>query len=444
VHRAERWTRNHELDLDLLSLPDFSGLTSVQRRARQLLARPPWPDSSDEDWRYTPWSALLPPEWGGQEARAPESVSRQLPLVEFPQSCRPYWESDGFLLLAQEDREGFPTSNLRVTAGLDGPVAPWLDSIVEKSKDRFDALALATLRRVVWIQVPGQSAFGGPLVIVRPESDGLWDSTATRVDLGAGSRGTLLVLDGHPRQDGVDYGVDLTEIRLERGAQWTVVFLQVFGPASRRLQRARLVFDSGAEAQLVRLDLGGAIAKVETTLHFAGEGAKATFRGIVILSRGQHVEVDTLQNHAARGNRSDLLVKSVIGDRSVAIHRGRIWIHKDAHGSDAYQANRNVLLSHEGRVHSIPMLDIEANDVRCSHGSATGPLDEQQVFYLRTRGLSEVEARRLILQGFLLAELESSDLGRWSSALEAAMTAKLDSVLAGSPEGAEAQGAESL
>ncbi len=139
-------------------------------------------------------------------------------------------------------------------------------------------------------------------------------------------------------------------------------------------------------------------ANVET-IH-QGPGAHSEILGILFGKDAQHFDFHTLQDHVSPHTGSDLLYKSALRDRSRSIYTGLIRIRKEAQKSDAYQANRNLLLSQGAKADSIPMLEIEANDVRCTHGVAAGPIDEEQAFYLMSRGLSPEQAESLIVEGF--------------------------------------------
>jgi Fe-S cluster assembly protein SufD len=134
--------------------------------------------------------------------------------------------------------------------------------------------------------------------------------------------------------------------------------------------------------------------------HLLGAGASAMLSGFYHGSAARHVDHHTFQDHVQGHTTSDLLYKGVARDRFRSVYMGLIKIHKDAQRSDAYQANRNLILSAAARTDSIPSLEIEANDVRCTHGATMGQLDEEQLFYMESRGLRREEAARLIVEGF--------------------------------------------
>ncbi len=131
-----------------------------------------------------------------------------------------------------------------------------------------------------------------------------------------------------------------------------------------------------------------------------GEDAEAQVNGVMFTQGRQHLSYNTHQHHQAAHGRSDLLYKSALQDESRTVWRGMIKVDRGAQKTDAYQRNDNLMLARTARADSIPGLEIEADDVRCTHGSTTGRVDEQQVFYAMTRGYTRQEAVRMIVEGF--------------------------------------------
>ena len=132
-----------------------------------------------------------------------------------------------------------------------------------------------------------------------------------------------------------------------------------------------------------------------------GENAKVQILGIILGSGNQTINLYTLQDHLKANSVSDLLIKSVLFDKAKFYYKGLIKIEKDAQKSNAYQKNQNLLLSNKSWADSRPSLEILANDVRCTHGATVGKLDENQLYYLETRGLNKIEASRILINGFL-------------------------------------------
>lgn len=163
-------------------------------------------------------------------------------------------------------------------------------------------------------------------------------------------------------------------------------------------QRARVHRE--AELQWIQNLLGGRMTKTNAYFDLAGQGSQAFVHGFMFGDARQHFHLHTLQRHQVDHTTSDLLIKGCLRDRARSVYQGLIQVSEGAQRTDAYQANRNLLLSDTARADSIPGLEILANDVRCTHGATIGHVDEEQMYYLMARGLPRAEAQRLIVEGF--------------------------------------------
>ncbi|CAB4881736.1 MAG: Fe-S cluster assembly protein SufD [Actinobacteria bacterium] len=187
----------------------------------------------------------------------------------------------------------------------------------------------------------------------------------------------------------------------------------------------------GRDATLdwVALGFGAAKGRVRIASRLAGSGAHGKVTGAYASRNGQHLDFDTFQEHAAPNTVSDLAFRGVLADRSTSVWKGMIRVDPVAQQTDAFQESRNLLLSRKAHADAIPGLEIEADDVRCTHAAAIAQLDEDQIFYLRSRGLPENQARRLVIEGFLAELVERFEAGRSRDALASALEERLDLVL---------------
>jgi Fe-S cluster assembly protein SufD len=193
---------------------------------------------------------------------------------------------------------------------------------------------------------------------------------------------------------------EMVEIFIGPKATLRYIHLQRWDPSVSEIFLQKTFVGEEAQFMNVALGLGGSCTKAHLETILNAQGGRADLLGIWIGTDDRHVDIHTLQDHKAPRTSSDLLYKNALKDRSKTIHTGLIRIARSAKQANAYQANRNLLLSEGAKADSIPMLEIEADDVRCTHGVAVGPVDEEQRFYLTSRGLTEAEAERLIVQGF--------------------------------------------
>jgi len=177
------------------------------------------------------------------------------------------------------------------------------------------------------------------------------------------------------------------------------------------------------------LGFGSARGKVRMETKLAGPGSEARVTGGYAGGPGQHLDFDTLQEHAAPNTNSDLAFRGVLAAGSTAVWRGMIKVDPGAQGTDAFQESRNLLLSTDAHADSIPGLEIEADDVRCTHAAAIAQIDKEQLFYLTSRGLDPAEAKALIIEGFLESLVERLAEGPVRESISAALEQRLAEIL---------------
>jgi Fe-S cluster assembly protein SufD len=221
----------------------------------------------------------------------------------------------------------------------------------------------------------------------------------------------------------------VVEISVGEGARLRFVDTQdlderawVFGA-----QRATVAQD--ATLDWITLGFGSGNGKVFQETQLAGRGAHGTVTGAYASRGRQHIDFDTLQEHAAPDTTSDLAFRGILADRSSAVWRGMIKVDPGAQRTDAFQESRNLLLSKRAHADAIPGLEILANDVRCTHAAAIAQIDPEQLFYLRSHGLPASAAKRLVIEGFLAALVERFEAGRVRDDIAAALDERLERVL---------------
>ncbi len=192
-------------------------------------------------------------------------------------------------------------------------------------------------------------------------------------------------------------------------------------------QRAEVARD--ASLDWVVVGFGGANGRVRTETLLAGEGAQGKVTGAYAPHGRQHVDFDTTQEHGAPNTMSDLAFRGIIADRSHAVWRGVIKVDPGAQQTDAFQECRNLLLSKRAHADAIPGLEILANDVRCTHAAAIAQIDKDQLFYLRSRGLGEPIAQRLVIEGFMQELVERFEEGPVREAMSGALERRLSRIL---------------
>jgi Fe-S cluster assembly protein SufD len=229
--------------------------------------------------------------------------------------------------------------------------------------------------------------------------------------------------------DGVANGV--VELVVGHNATLRYVGAQDLNQRTWVFGSQRAVVQRDGTLEWITLGFGAADGKVFVETNLAGPGADARVTGAYATRARQHLDFDTLQEHAAPNTTSDLAYRGILADRSSAVWRGMIKVDPGAQHTDAFQESRNLLVSHRAHADAIPGLEILADDVRCTHAAAIAQIDPEQLFYLRARGLPEPQARQLVIEGFLSALLERLPQGELRDAVAGALDARLSLVLQG-------------
>ncbi|MGH3100916.1 MAG: Fe-S cluster assembly protein SufD, partial [Thermoleophilia bacterium] len=217
----------------------------------------------------------------------------------------------------------------------------------------------------------------------------------------------------------------VVELRVGQNAKLRYVCGQGLSEKSWIFGTQRAVVERDGSLDWVALGFGSARGKVRMETNLAGQGAEGRVTGAYAGRGEQHLDYDTTQEHAAPNTVSDLAFRGVLSGSATAVWRGMIRVEEDAQRTNAYQENRNLLLSKSAHADSIPGLEIMANDVRCTHGATLGQVDREQLFYLMARGLPRSEAERLIVRGFFSEILDRIQLEPVREALGDALEARI-------------------
>lgn len=190
------------------------------------------------------------------------------------------------------------------------------------------------------------------------------------------------------------------DIKVEEGSNVRYVFVQDWGKETNCVPMIRTEVGKDAHLQVLYVGLNGKITKLFVESDLEGQGCKSEVNGLVMAAGKQHFDFDLNQHHRVGANVSDVLFHVALADESRSIFSGNVLCQPGSQKIDGYQQNRNLLLSDKARADSMPKLEIEANDVACTHGATFTTYDQDQYFYCRTRGLNEAEAKRILVRGF--------------------------------------------
>ncbi|CAM3874165.1 Fe-S cluster assembly protein SufD [Deinococcus frigens] len=271
----------------------------------------------------------------------------------------------------------------------------------DPSEGKFSALAAALWTNGAFVYVPRGVEVDLPLGSFRVMSEA-GTFTATRTLVVAEENAQITFID---EQDSEElpgtYAIGAVELVVKDGARLRYVSIQNWGKGVTHIQRQRGQVGKDAALNSLVVTMGGTLSRTEMQSHLLGQGSSSEMLALYFANEDQHFDHYTLQHHAAANAYSDLLYKGVGDDQAVGVFSGMIKVDLGAQKTDAYQKHRTLMLSSEARNFSVPQLEINANDVRCSHGSTTGPVDEQQLFFLRSRGIRQELAEKMLVTAFL-------------------------------------------
>ena len=289
----------------------------------------------------------------------------------------------------------------RLVAEHDALIRPYFErQLVEIGKDKFSALNAACWSGGSLLFVPRGVHVDEPLHSLSVMSDGGIDLGKTLVILEEGAEATFMAESAstHAESGGLHCGS--IELIVEKGARLRYVNLQNWGSGVWHFAHQMGHVGANANLQWTIGALGSRLAKVNQHVALTGQDSEAQVNGVMFTQGKQHLCYSTHQHHKAAYCQSDLLYKAALQDRSRTVWRGMIKVDEGAQRTNAYQRNDNLMLATTARADSIPGLEIEADDVRCTHGSTSGRVDDQQLFYAMTRGYTRQEAVRMIVTGF--------------------------------------------
>ncbi len=381
--------------------------------ARARYAELPLPTTRDEHWRFTDLSGFDPDAWtanGATEIAAPQT------MLELDASGVAYVGEAGLEIVSAPD--GIRFERLPEDHELLYSLVGW--------DEKFAAHNAAMWQNGLLVHVPAGVELEKPLY-VRVSNSVAGGSLFWRLLVVAEPRSRFTLIEEYasasPELEA--YSNAAVEISVGDGAKVEYVSVQNLSRNTWHFGAHHARVERDAELDWVAGGFGSAKGKVWIQNDLAGQGATSRVTGAYFADGTQHLDYDTFQEHMAPSTTSDFAFKGALRDTARAVWRGMIRVEEGAQKTNAYQENRNLLLSKSAHADSIPGLEIMANDVRCTHGATLGQVDREQLFYLMARGLSRAEAERLIVRGFFQDVLDRVELEPVREALAAALESRI-------------------
>ena len=384
-------------------------VTARRRAAFELFQSKSAEELDPEEWKRVPTRAFRPDRFSLTRGSAAGFDASQLPLMqnraEFGGAVT---HVDGATMESRLAEElaakgvifGDLATALREHSDLLEP--HFATKAVLPETDRFSAWHAAFWTGGTVLYVPKGVVVDAPLYsLIALAQDGVADFSHTLVILEDGAEATLLEETASSSPDIAGLHVGAVELLVGKEARLRYVQLQNWSQKSWHFAHQCGRVEGNGSLQWTVGGLGSKLAHIHQDVHLDGPGAEAQVNGVTFAKDKQCLSYYTQQTHNAPDTRSDLLYKDVLTDNARVIWRGMIKVDAEAQKTDGYQRNDSLLLSSTSRCDAIPGLEIEADDVRCTHGATAGRVDVDQIFYAMCRGLTEHEAMHMIVQGFL-------------------------------------------
>jgi Fe-S cluster assembly protein SufD len=421
----------------LTALPEAAGSTaSLRERALEEFRATPLPAQTTEEWRYTDMSGFVfdhaPFTPGGRAANldeVPGEILGAAGAVGDRAGMQIQHNSETMLthLAPELAAKGVVFGDLDTVASTHPElVGRHLHSLVPTGRTTFTALHGAFRAGGTFLYVPADTVVDLPLQTL----------TYLDVDGAAVFPHTLLVVDRGAEVTFIDRYVSptltrafsdaVTEIVVGDGAHVRYAAIQDWGQGVTHLGVQRAHVGRDAEIRTLSLGFGADLSRVENEVVLAEPGGFSEQLGVFFADGEQHFDHRSIQDHVAPNCSSDLLYKGALRDSSRAVYSGWVHVRPGAQKTDAMQTSRNIVLSEHAKADAIPNLEIEANDVRCGHAASVGPVEEETVFYLQSRGIPAEEAERLIVSGFFQEVLDRVQIAEVREGAEQAIDAELD------------------
>lgn len=408
-------------------LPD-DRLSTARNAGLERLSARGMPSLRDEDWKYTDLTALveLSNVWLAAQAPSPGAAGLAADIAAITAA----WDADWLVIANGEVLPG-PLGSL----DRDGVSATLLscsdrDILIDAPLSDFNA---ALLRDGIEIRIDQACTADRPIGLLvidgAAEAQGVSQS---RIDITVEAGAAASFIEYHASSGAAGHFANsVIGLEVRAGARADYLRVQDRGRAHNQTGRLRARLRRDSTLRHCGFDLGGRLVRNDLEIVIEERGASADFAGLYLAGQGQHVDNHTRVDHRVGPARSEQEYRGILSGAARAVWNGKAIVHAGADGTDAQQANHNLLLSEDAEIDAKPELEIYADDVKCSHGTTIGQLDDSALYYLRTRGIDLHEARRLLTDAFAQSIVARAPIESVRDVLAAAVAKRLAQLSAG-------------
>jgi Fe-S cluster assembly protein SufD len=409
-----------------------------QRRAGgfEAFASTPLPSESEEVWRYSPIDELslddfAPPAPDGLDGGPAGGVTLLASIRgALGQTAGSVLVHGGRPVLSTLAGDDAASSTFAFGRAEDVAAAREMLGSVQRDGDALVRLNDAFAPDPVFIDVPTGVVVDGPVLVVHwcePGASSAFPRTCVRVAEHA--QVSVIEVFAGPAGPERSLVVPVTELSAADGASVSYVSLQVLPDTAWSIARLAARGARGASLRTFTVGLGASYDRIRADVSVDGKGARSEILSAYLGEGSQVHDIRTLQDHVAPRTNSELLCQGAVAGRSRSVYSGLIRVHRGAVRSDARQTNHNLVLDEGAHADSVPNLDILENDVKCSHASTVGPIDEDQRYYIESRGVAPEVAEGLIVRGFFDAIIDRGPIPEATALLEREVHGRLDAAL---------------
>lgn len=412
-----------DLDAELLTaavarLPG-DGLRPVRESALARFSETGFPTLKHEDWRYTNLAAIADLSRRWLETGEPVRERGSQPV---PDDIDADW-----IVLSDENLATLPAA----VAGIPGlHVARLSDSIAGAhivADDGISSFNAALLREGLYLRIDAGASIEKPIGLMIDHAEPVGQM---RVIVDVGDNARLRIIEYHDSA-GADTGFSnsIVQLQLGQAAHVDYVRMQQLGPEQMQIGRLMARLERNARLHVSTFDFGGKLVRNDISADIVGTAADVRLHGLYLAGDGQHIDNHTRVDHRVGPATSDEVYRGILNGHSRCVFNGKVVVHDGADGTDANQANHNLLLSDKAEIDTKPELEIYADDVKCSHGATVGQLDDEALFYLRSRGLDREQASRALMTAFAASVMDTLPIEAIRDHVGDALMKKLDRML---------------
>jgi Fe-S cluster assembly protein SufD len=429
---------------DAAALPGPPWLRDRRVAGHAAFASSALPSESEEVWRYSPideldleqFAPVVAPADGDADGDTADGAAYRDSIIATLESVSAHvlvhnGQPGAFQTIGTTGATGLRFGGVEAVPGAEDMVGA-----VQTDGDALVRLNDAFLLDAVLVDVPAGAVVPDPIVIVHwcdpgatsaPHQGAIFPRTSVR--LGANAQASVVEVFAGPAGTTQSLVVPVTELEAGDGARLSYVSLQVLNEAAWSLARLAARGATDATLRTFTVGLGADYDRVRADVSVVGKGAHSEILSAYLGNGTQVHDIRTLQDHVAPRTTSELLCQGAVAGTSRSVYSGLIRVHRGAVRTDARQTNHNLVLDEGAHADSVPNLDILENDVKCSHASTVGPIDEDQRYYIESRGIAPDVAEGLIVQGFFDAIIDRGPIGAVTPLLRREVHTRLDVAL---------------